>query len=352
MRSQHRRRLAALNRRAAALRVCGVDVIVISRRGAMPAGALPGCRRAKGDDRAQVMRGILAGLARRGFVSAGFAALRPGYSSARQRKSDSIRHVPPTVSWIATIPVLARESTMHHHKVQEVMTADPATVTPTTPLKHVAEILIKQNVSAVPVLSLRGRLLGIVAETDLLRKEELQRDPDGGHSIHLSFRMRRNLATAETAGEIMSAAAVTVRPDATVAEAARLMDGHHIICLPVTDEAGKLLGVVGPRELLRVFIRSDQEIAAEIVDEILVGYLGTNPALVRVEVTDGVVKLVGELERKNMVALIRPAVRAIDGVIDVEGELSYAFDDTKPLHAAEGDESPITHSPVASRRLN
>jgi phosphate acetyltransferase len=202
---------------------------------------------------------------------------------------------------------------MHHHKVQEVMTADPATVTSTTPLKHVAEILIKQNVSAVPVLSLRGRVLGIVAETDLLRKEELQRDPDGGHSIHLSFRTRRNLATAETAGEIMSAAPVAVRPDATIAEAARLMDGHRITCLPVTDEAGKLLGVVGPRELLRIFIRSDEEIAAEIVNEILVGYLGTNPALVRVEVTDGVVRLAGELERKSMVVLIRLAQPRADG---------------------------------------
>jgi CBS-domain-containing membrane protein len=144
---------------------------------------------------------------------------------------------------------------------------------------------------------------------------------------------------------------VTVRPDATVAEAARLMDWHHITCLPVTDEGGTLLGVVGPRELLRVFIRPDQEIAEEIIKDVLVDYLGTNPALVRVEVTDGVAKLAGELERKSMVALIRPAVRAVDGVIDVEGELGYVFDDTKLLPAAEHDEPLITHSPVASRRL-
>ena len=241
---------------------------------------------------------------------------------------------------------------MHHHKVQDVMTADPVTVNPTTPLKRVADILIKQKISAVPVLSLRGRVLGVVAETDLLRKEELQRDPDGGHSMHLSYRTRRDLATAETAGEIMGADPVTVRPDATVAEAARLMDRHHMTCLPVTDEGGTLLGVVGPRELLRVFIRPDQEIAEQIIKDVLVDYLGTNPALVRVEVTDGVAKLAGELERKSMVAHIRPAVRAIDGVIDVEGELSYVFDDdTKLLPAAEHDEPLITHSPVASRRL-
>jgi CBS domain-containing protein len=240
---------------------------------------------------------------------------------------------------------------MHHHEVREVMTADPVTVSPATPLKRVADLLIREKISGVPVLSLRGRVLGVVAETDLLRKEELQRDPDGGHPIHPSYRARRDLATAETAGEIMSAVPVTIRPGATVAEAARLMDRHDVTCLPVTDERGNLLGVVGPRDLLQVFLRPDEEIAAEIVKDVLAGYLGTNPALVRAGVTDGVVRLSGELERKSMVALISSAVRAVDGVIDVAGELSYAFDDTKPLPAPERDELLITHSPVASRRL-
>jgi CBS domain-containing protein len=240
---------------------------------------------------------------------------------------------------------------MRHHTVEEVMTADPVTATPATPLKRVAGILIKQKVSAVPVLSLQGKVLGVVAETDLLRKEELRRDPDSKHSVHLSYRVRRDVATAETAGEIMSAAPVTVRPDAAVAEAARLMDRYDITCLPVTDESGKLLGVVAPRNLLQVFLRPDDEIRAEIIKDVLVGYLGTNPAMVQVVVTDGVVRLVGELERKSMLALIRPAVRAVDGVIEVEGEPGYAIDDTRPQPAPERDEPPITHSPVASRRL-
>ena len=145
---------------------------------------------------------------------------------------------------------------MRHHEVREVMTADPTTVTPATSLKYVADLLVKEKVGAVPVLSLQGRVLGIVAEIDLLRKEELQRDPDGRHSVHLNYRARRDMATAETAGEIMRPVPVTVQPDATVAEAARLMDRlidrHDVNCLLVTDEGGKLLGVVGPRNLLQV----------------------------------------------------------------------------------------------------
>ena len=106
----------------------------------------------------------------------------------------------------------------------------------------------------------------MVTETDLLRREELQRDPDAPHSVHLNYRARRDLATAETAGEIMTTPRATVPPGASVAEAARLMDRFDVACLPVTDENGKLLGVLGQRNLLQVFLRPDDEIRAEIIE--------------------------------------------------------------------------------------
>jgi CBS domain-containing protein len=217
---------------------------------------------------------------------------------------------------------------MRHRQVRDVMTADPVTVTPATPLKDLVDILVGQKAGAVPVSGMHGRLVGVVAETDLLKKEELQRDPDGRHWAHMSYRARRAIATAETAGDLMSTHPATVRPEATVAEAARLMDRHRVTCLPVTGENGQLLGVVGLRDLLRVFLRPDEEIRLEIISQVLAGYLATNPALVHVEVTDGVVKMTGELERKSLLPLVLPAVRAIDGVIDAVGEFTYAIDDT------------------------
>ena len=159
---------------------------------------------------------------------------------------------------------------MSYHKVRDVMTTDPVTVTPTAPLRYVADILVRQKISSVPVLSVRGKLLGLVAESDLLRKEELKRDPDGEHSKHMTYRERRAVATAETAGEIMSTNPVTVRADATVAEAARLMDRYEATCLPVVDQSGNLVGMVGPRDLLRAVLGAD-EIRAEMTRETLVG---------------------------------------------------------------------------------
>jgi CBS domain-containing protein len=214
---------------------------------------------------------------------------------------------------------------MRHFTVRGVMTADPATVTPATSLKDVAEILVKQKVSSVPVLDLRGKVIGLVAETGLIRKEELQRDPDVPRSRHMTFRARRDLATAETAGEIMTAHPVTVLPGTGLADAARLMDRHHVTCLPVVDDDGKILGAVSSRDLLRVFLRPDHEIKSDIIDEVLVGFFGTNTAMVHVEVADGVVRLSGELERKSMLPLVLPMIRAVDGVIDAEGELRYAL---------------------------
>jgi CBS domain-containing protein len=143
----------------------------------------------------------------------------------------------------------------------------------------------------------------------------------------LSYRDRRAFATAETAGEIMDPHPATVRPEAAVAEAARLMSRHQSRCLLVTDADGKLPGVVNARDLLRIFLRPDEDIKADIVGDMLPRYLGINPVLVDV------------------------AVRAVDGVIDVVDRLGYAIDDTRRPRPDEPDEAETPRSPVAARRL-
>ncbi len=210
------------------------------------------------------------------------------------------------------------------------MAADAVSATTSTAFKDLAETLVRQRVSGLPVLDRQGKVVGVVCAADLLMKEELQRDP-GARTARLVRRQAlRAKAAGDTAGDVMTARPVTVRPDTTVAEAARLLDRHHASCLPVVEEDGTLAGTVGRRDLLRVFLRPDDDIRAEIIDEVLLRYLGTNPVLVTVDVTGGVVTLSGEVGTKSMLRLIFPAVRAIDGVVDVEGHLAYAVDDTKP----------------------
>lgn len=217
---------------------------------------------------------------------------------------------------------------MKHRTVRDVMSAGITTIRPSTRYKELVRVLAGQRATGVPVVSDDGQLAGVVSESDLLTKETVQRDPDAGTRPWPPRRSWRGKAAAEVARELMTAP-VTVRPDATLAEAARLMNSHHLSCLLVVDEDGNLLGEVTPRDLLRIFLRPDAEIRAEVIDEILVRYLGTNPAMVHVRVTDGVVFISGEVERKSMLSIVLPAIRAVDGVVDVEGQLDYAIDDTR-----------------------
>jgi CBS domain-containing protein len=224
---------------------------------------------------------------------------------------------------------------MRHYQVQDVMAVSPRTVSLATPLKDVAEILVKARVGVVPVLTSHGQVAGVVAEGDLLRKEQLQREPGARLPLRLRRRARQGTATAETAEELMDRDPATAPAGTSIADAARLMDRYQSRFLLVTDEDGKLLGVVTARDLLRIFLRPDEAIRRQISRDVLLDYLGTNPVLVHVDVTDGVVRLTGEVERKSMLADVLPAVRAVDGVIDVEAKLNYAIDDTRLPRTAD-----------------
>jgi CBS domain-containing protein len=224
---------------------------------------------------------------------------------------------------------------MSNRMVRDVMTADPVTVTATTTFRELASILVRHPVSGIPVLSRQGKVIGMIYESDLVAKEEFRQAPGTRQPAWSYGRALRTKANAATAGELMITHPVTIGPDVTVAGAARVMDRYHLGCLPVVSEDGKLAGVVGLRDLLRVFLRPDSEIRDEIIDKVLIRRLGTNPALVSVDVTDGVVTLTGKVKRKSMLSAVLPAARAVDGVVDVEGQLSYEIDDARLLEPPE-----------------
>ena len=117
----------------------------------------------------------------------------------------------------------------------------------------------------------------------------------------------------------MTSPAITVRPDATIAAAARLMNTHHVRRLPVVDLAGVLVGIVSRRDLLSVFLRPDPQIARQ-VGEILAGLLPGGPTGIQASVHNGVVTLTGEPELAAEEDLIPIAVGLawnVDGVVDV-----------------------------------
>ena len=215
---------------------------------------------------------------------------------------------------------------MTHRRVREVMTAEVACAREDTPFKELAGLMAGRGISALPVLDEQGQVAGVVSEVDLLRKEEYQEN--GKRPSRWRHRHSRAKAAGVTARDVMPSPAITIGPDATVVEAARALHLHHVKRMPVVDSASHLAGIVSQCDLLRVFLRSDEEIADEIRTEVFGEDLRTNLALVHVDVAEGVVTLSGEVENKSMIAVAVRLAHSVDGVVDVVNHLGFAVDDT------------------------
>jgi CBS domain-containing protein len=205
-------------------------------------------------------------------------------------------------------------------RVSDVMTEDVVTVAKDTPYKELARVMTEQKVNAVPVVNKDRHVVGMVSEADVIRKEERG---FGRLGTGLPRRTRRERAQAEArcAADLMTSPVITIHPDAPLGAAARLMNGHRIRRLPVVHPSGKLIGIVSRRDLLSVFLRPDEEIAAEI-DDALTGVLLEEPGEVEVTVRDGVVTLSGTLARKDLIPVAERLAAGVDGVVGVTCELT------------------------------
>ncbi|MEE4418291.1 MULTISPECIES: CBS domain-containing protein [Streptomyces] len=218
---------------------------------------------------------------------------------------------------------------MHHRTVGELMTRGVIQVPPQTPFKEIVRTLAEHDVTAVPVVDAAGRPMGVVSEADLLRKSADQADPAGRTPIPHLEAWERAKAEGARAEELMSAPAVCAREEWTVVEAARLMAVQNVKRLPVVDETDKLVGIVSRADLLRIFLRPDNAIRAEITQDLLHRTLGLAPSGVTVEVREGQVTLTGTVPAKGLIPVLTRLCHSVDGVISVSEHLAYETDDTR-----------------------
>ncbi|MGW7456363.1 CBS domain-containing protein [Streptomyces sp. NPDC054797] len=206
------------------------------------------------------------------------------------------------------------------YTVNDVMTKPVTTVTPATDFKEIVAAMERWKVTAVPVIEGEGRVVGVVSEADLLPKEEFHE-----HRPGLIEQMRRLGDTAKAgsvrAEELMTSPAVTIRPDATLPQAARLMAERHIKRLPVVDANGTLKGIVSRADLLKVFLRTDDDLAAEIRHEVIGQLLPVSWKGVKVDVTHGVVTLTGQVHDAQRIPMATRLAQAVEGVVSVRNRL-------------------------------
>jgi predicted transcriptional regulator len=151
--------------------------------------------------------------------------------------------------------------------VADVMSRDPIAVKPQTPIKEAIKILADQCISGLPVVDDAGKLVGVISETDLLWQETGVEPPlyitflDSVILLENPARHEQELhkALGQTVGEVMSSDPITVKPDQPLRQAAKLMQEKSIRRLAVSDDGGKVIGILTTGDIVRAM-------AAEIKD--------------------------------------------------------------------------------------
>lgn len=209
-------------------------------------------------------------------------------------------------------------------KVGDVMTRDVVTISVGTPFKQIEQLMNEHHVSALPVLSDEGALVGVVSEADLLLRTEAAAD-DPGRWSH-DARERKSKAHAQTAAGLMTTPAVSATQDLPLAAAARLMRKRNVKRLPVVD-GDKLVGIVSRADVLKSYLRTDADIRSDVVEGVVRGSMWLDPSSFEVTVDDGVVRIQGEVDRRSDVDILTTLILGVEGVIDVDPSLTSRFDD-------------------------
>ncbi|HZD01001.1 MAG TPA: CBS domain-containing protein [Actinomycetes bacterium] len=212
--------------------------------------------------------------------------------------------------------------------VQDVMTRDVVVAHGSTPFHELVELLSRHHLHSLPVVDDIGHVVGIVCESDLvLKKVEALKARSDPSQLTTHARLERAKAAGITATQLMTAPVVTVYPQELVADAARRLHAWKINQLPVIDRAGTLIGIVSRADVLKIFLRADEEIRFELLDEVAGRLLRLPADQLQVDVDGGVVTLAGQLERRSRAVALVELAGLVDGVVAVRDQLTYEQDD-------------------------
>ena len=217
-------------------------------------------------------------------------------------------------------------------KASDIMTAQVITVNPHTAVRHIAALLFKHRISAVPVLD-NGKLVGIVSEGDLLHRHEIGTEGtvrSGSWWLQL-LSADRSVAEyvkshASRARDIMTKEVISVAPDTPVAQIARLLEKHRVKRVPVVQH-GRLVGIVSRSNLVQALAASGRDMDVGdthdgAIRTRLSAELERQPwwrsTISNVVVTDGVVHYFGTIDSEDQRQAARVAAENVPGVRRVE----------------------------------
>ena len=219
-------------------------------------------------------------------------------------------------------------------KAADIMVSNVITVTPEHSVRDVAQILLTRRISGVPVLDAAGDLVGIVTESDLMRRAEA--GTEHHRSWWLRLLMGRDGLAAEYVKEhsrrvadVMTVDIISAAPDTPIRDVAELLERHGIKRVPVVKDR-KLVGLISRANLLEILTRPQKAVSAPgdaaLYDAVMATFAAEpwmHSAYVNVAVHDGTVELGGivasraEKQALRVAAEETPGVRAVNDRIVV-----------------------------------
>ena len=130
--------------------------------------------------------------------------------------------------------------------VRELMTDAAVTVSRETTVEEALRILRDHRITALPVVSVEGKLRGIVSEVDLIR-DRVEPDP----RAHEVVPLRSQVSPPAYVGDVMTPMVVAVTEDSDVLDAVVLMSDLAVRSLPVLDEAKRVIGIISRSDVVR-----------------------------------------------------------------------------------------------------
>ncbi|HEU5091097.1 MAG TPA: CBS domain-containing protein [Nitrospira sp.] len=226
------------------------------------------------------------------------------------------------------------------------MTTNVITVYPDTSIQYIAKRLIENRISAVPVLEMDGRLVGIVSEGDLMRRSESGTER---HSSWWLFLLESPEKTARDyvkthgsrAADVMTRQVITVDENMSLPEVAETLEKNLIKRVPVMS-GDKLVGIISRANVIRGLaaqrvatesVTDDRTIKASV--EKALSAAGVRRAFLDVTVQGGVVTLWGMVESPAERQAARVAAESAPGATKVQDNLSIMPPIVRPIMWAE-----------------
>ena len=224
-------------------------------------------------------------------------------------------------------------------RAHDIMTTPVVTVPPDLSVQEIAALMVEKRISGIPVVSPDGAILGIVSESDLLRRTELGLDettPRWPAMLANSHEIARNFTKIHgiKAHDVMARPVVSVGDDSPIQAVADTLARHAIKRVPVMKD-GKLTGIIARSDLVRAYAQTKPATSGQVhlgngvihkaITDAMHGKPWLDTSYLNISVNDGVVRLSGYVQSRDHSNAVRVLIEELPGVERVEQNLKIGM---------------------------